>query len=86
MSDHSLSSETAILSVCYGAKVIEKHLTYDNKAKGPDHLASLNPSKFKEFVNSIRNTEQLLSKNKKYNRLELQNSKFVRKFLVAKKR
>ncbi len=84
LSDHSLSSEAAILSVCYGAKVIEKHLTYDNEAKGPDHLASLNPLKFKEFVNSIRNTEQLLSKNKKYNRLELQNSKFVRKFLVAK--
>lgn len=85
LSDHSLSSEAAVISVCYGAKVIEKHLTYSNKAKGPDHIASLNPTRFKEFVNSIRNTEQLLSKNKNYKRPELQNSKFVRKFLVAKK-
>ena len=53
--------ETSILSVNYGIKFIEKHLTFNNSAKGPYHVASLNPENFKEFCrlhkkyrNSIR--------------------------------
>jgi N,N'-diacetyllegionaminate synthase len=83
-SDHTVSNETSILSAAYGCCIIEKHLTYDNSAQGPDHKASLNPLAFKLFVASIRNTELLLKKNKKKN-FEKHNLKYVRKFLVAKK-
>jgi N,N'-diacetyllegionaminate synthase len=84
LSDHTVSNETSILSAAYGCCIIEKHLTYDNFAQGPDHKASLNPQQFKLFVSSIRNTELLLKKNKKKN-FEKHNFKYVRKFLVAKK-
>ena len=82
-SDHTVSNESSILSVAHGCCIIEKHLTYNNNAKGPDHRASLNPKNFKKFVRSIRNTEIIISPKKKIN-IEMQNLKFVRKFLVAK--
>ena len=37
----------------------------DKNLKGPDHKSSLNPTQFAEMVNSIRNTENLLGKEKK---------------------
>ena len=76
--------EAAILAVWNGACIIEKHLTYDNKAKGPDHEASLNPKQFTKFVEVLRNTEIL--KTVKIKNKEEGNKKFVRKFLVAKKK
>lgn len=87
LSDHTMSNEAAIAAVALGAKVIEKHITLDNKMNGPDHKASLNPIKFKEFVKSIRNTEKLLgSFVKRPSKLEIKNKKFVRKSIVAKKK
>ena len=83
-SDHTKTSEAAILAVWNGACVIEKHLTYDNKAKGPDHEASLNPIQFAKFVEALRNTEIL--KMVKIKNKEEVNKKFVRKFLVAKRK
>ena len=53
-SDHSQGREAAIASVVLGAKIIEKHLTLNNKLKGPDHSSSLNPENFKKMVISIR--------------------------------
>ena len=82
-SDHTETDEASIISVYEGAKIIEKHLTFNNNAKGPDHKASLNPKNFKKFVRSVRNTEIIISSKKKVN-IEMQNLKFVRKFLVAK--
>ena len=84
ISDHTKTHETSILSVNYGIKFIEKHLTFNNSAKGPDHLASLNPENFKNFVDSIRNTEILLE-NRNIKNYEKKNMKYVRKYLVAKK-
>ena len=83
-SDHTATKEVSIICVYHGAKFIEKHLTYNRKARGPDHAASLNPHQFKKFVNSIRNTE-ILIKNKKVRDNENKNIKYVLKYLVAKK-
>lgn len=83
-SDHSLGIEAAIVSVSLGARIIEKHITIDNKMKGPDHSASLNPKKFKEMASAIRKTELMLGSGKKIpTKVELYNKQLVRKSLVA---
>lgn len=45
-SDHSISNEARMP----GAAVLEKHLTYNTSAAGPDHAASLNPRDFRRYV------------------------------------
>lgn len=85
-SDHTIGLETGIAAVSLGAKVIEKHITLNRNMCGPDHLASMNPNDFTNFVKSIRNTEVLLGKNiKKATKAEIKIRKLVRKSLVAKK-
>lgn len=59
-SDHTLDDVAAIAAVARGAAVIEKHLTYDRNAAGPDHRTSLEPSEFGEFVRRLRATEEAL--------------------------
>jgi sialic acid synthase SpsE len=56
-SDHTLGTDVALLAVHLGAKVVEKHFTYDKKAEGPDHSASLSPEELKEMVKRIREYE-----------------------------
>lgn len=49
-SDHTSSLDTGALAVASGARMLEKHLTYDRSASGPDHAASLDPAGFAEYV------------------------------------
>lgn len=49
-SDHTNAIDTGGLAVASGVRLLEKHLTYDTNAKGPDHAASLNPADFAEYV------------------------------------
>lgn len=58
-SDHSLSVEVPAYAVVAGAKIIEKHMTLDRSAFGPDHRISLLPNEFKEMVENIRMAEVL---------------------------
>lgn len=55
LSDHTLTTETAVAGVALGARIIEKHITLDRKDGGPDAAFSLEPSEFKELVRQIRN-------------------------------
>ena len=85
-SDHTLSTEVPISAVAIGASVIEKHITLNKKLKGPDHKCSLDPREFEAMVKSIRNTEKILGKEKKFiSKSEKKNIKNCRQFLVAKK-
>jgi sialic acid synthase SpsE len=43
-----------------GAHVLEKHLTYDREASGPDHRASLDPAEFTEYVRLARRAFAML--------------------------
>lgn len=63
-SDHSLSTEAAVVAVALGAKVIEKHLTLKRTAFGADHRFSLLPSEFQEMVKQIRKLEQQPAQSK----------------------
>jgi sialic acid synthase SpsE len=49
-SDHTTALDTGALAVASGARVLEKHLTYDRSARGPDHAASLDAAGFAEYV------------------------------------
>jgi len=57
-SDHTLSVEIPALAVKMGAIGIEKHLTLDRNAFGPDHKVSLLPDEFKRMVELVRLAEQ----------------------------
>jgi N,N'-diacetyllegionaminate synthase len=83
-SDHTLGHEVAVAAVTLGACVIEKHLTLDNSATGPDHAASLEPNEFNDMVKSIRNIELALGDGIKVPRpSEIGNMVIARKSLVA---
>ncbi|MFN9125570.1 MAG: N-acetylneuraminate synthase family protein [bacterium] len=49
-SDHTASIDTGAIAVAAGASILEKHLTYDRDATGPDHAASLDPRQFAAYV------------------------------------
>src|SRR5262249_2419793 len=49
-SDHTTDVRTGSAAVTLGAMILEKHLTYDRGARGPDHAASLDPQQFREYV------------------------------------
>ena len=84
-SDHTDSYEAAVAATVLGASVIEKHLTINRRMKGPDHSSSLDPKQFLHFVKSIRNTEKIIiKKSYKISLDEIQNSKIVKKSIVAK--
>lgn len=59
-SDHTTSTEMGAWAVAAGACVLEKHITLDRRAPGPDHALSLEPSAFREYVNSARRVEKTL--------------------------
>ncbi|HVT90343.1 MAG TPA: N-acetylneuraminate synthase family protein [Tepidisphaeraceae bacterium] len=58
-SDHTTDLLAGAMAVSAGACVIEKHLTYDRNAAGPDHAASADPCEFAEYVRLIRAAEAL---------------------------
>ncbi|MEO1007711.1 MAG: N-acetylneuraminate synthase family protein [Planctomycetota bacterium] len=49
-SDHTADADTGALAVALGAHVLEKHLTLDRTAPGPDHAASIEPAEMAEYV------------------------------------
>ncbi len=60
LSDHSMSHTAAILSVAFGAKLIEKHFILDPAIGGPDSSFSLSPVQFKSLVQQVREAEDML--------------------------
>jgi sialic acid synthase SpsE len=58
-SDHTTQIVAGALAVVAGAKLIEKHLTYDRAAPGPDHAASFDGKQFAEYVRLIRLAEAM---------------------------
>ncbi|WP_428389393.1 N-acetylneuraminate synthase family protein [Mucisphaera sp.] len=61
-SDHTSETLTGALAVAAGACLLEKHLTYDTGAEGPDHAASLNPEQMRTYVSGAREAAQALGR------------------------
>jgi sialic acid synthase SpsE len=58
-SDHSTEPMSGALAVAAGATMVEKHLTYDRGAGGPDHAISANPTDFARYVAALRVAEAM---------------------------
>ncbi len=83
-SDHTIGNDAAIAAVALGAEVIEKHVTYDKDAEGPDHKASATIPEFASLVRSIRNVDLLLGSSEKiFSEKELEIKKAARKSIVT---
>lgn len=53
-SDHTLGVDSCIFSAAMGARVIEKHFTYDKNADGPDHMLSATKEEMRLLVDKVR--------------------------------
>jgi len=62
LSDHSMGSLLPILSVAFGAKIIEKHFILDRSIGGADAAFSMNEKEFSEMVKSVRDAEKATGK------------------------
>jgi N-acetylneuraminate synthase len=83
-SDHTDGFEISLAAVAMGAGIIEKHLTLDRNAEGPDHAASLEPADFKRMVSAIRTIEGALGDGIKAPKdSEIGNIPVARKSIVA---
>jgi len=84
-SDHTLGIDIAIFSTFYGAKVIEKHFTFDNDLKtSPDHRLSLTPIEFEKMVKQIALTRiSRGSPNRTSFSSEMDAVKFARRSIVS---
>jgi N-acetylneuraminate synthase/N,N'-diacetyllegionaminate synthase len=58
-SDHTTQVISGALAVASGACVLERHLTYDKSAAGPDHAASSDGPDFAEYVRLARLAERM---------------------------
>lgn len=59
-SGHERGIAVTLAAVGLGAKVVERHFTFDRNMEGPDHAASLEPGEFKALVSGIREIEEAL--------------------------
>ena len=64
-SDHSAGDTAAVAAVALGAKLVEKHVTFDPNAPGPDHGFAISMDAFSRWVQAVRNTESALGNGEK---------------------
>lgn len=69
-SGHERGTFIPIAAIALGARVVEKHITFDRNATGPDHKASMYPNEFREMVSNIRNVQLALGSRKTVNQAE----------------
>jgi len=85
-SDHTKGLSVSLAAAALEAVVIEKHFTLDRSARGPDHLASVEPQELIDLVKGIRIINLALGNTKKEPvsaEIEVANS--LRRSLVAVK-
>ncbi len=63
LSDHFNGILTGPLAYINGARVFEKHVTFNRSNKGTDHPFSLEPDGFRKFVRDIHRTPILMKSN-----------------------
>lgn len=60
LSDHSKGSTAAIMAICYGARIFEKHFTLDKSLAGPDHWFSDTPDELGKWIRDINEANEML--------------------------
>lgn len=86
-SGHERGISVTLAAVGLGAKIIERHFTFDRNMEGPDHAASLEPNEFKALVKGIREIEEALGDGleRKISQGEMINRENLAKSIVASK-
>jgi sialic acid synthase SpsE/sugar phosphate isomerase/epimerase len=86
-SGHERGIAVTLAAVGLGAKVVERHFTFDRTMEGPDHAASLEPDEFKALVAGIREIEEALGDGLEriVSQGEMINRENLAKSLVASK-
>ena len=81
-----LSKIVPIMSIGFGAQVIEKHYILTRDDKGIDHESSLDPEKFIKFCKSLRECEKAIGSERvrDFNKDELNYRASCKKSIVAK--
>lgn len=82
-SGHERGHFIPVAAVAMGCKIIEKHITFDKQAKGPDHKASMLPDEWEAMVKNIRCLEKALSNDKTVNQAETLNKELFAKSAIA---
>ena len=83
-SDHSIGPVASIAAATLGARLIERHFTYDRNAEGPDHILSSECEEMKLIVDTIRTIETMRGNGvKEPIGVEIQNRINNRKSIVA---
>jgi len=57
-SDHSIGTESAIAAAALGARVIEKHFSFDRTLWGSDHKVSLVPEELRTLVQGVQRVRE----------------------------
>ena len=76
-SGHERGYLPSLISIFFGAKVIERHITLNNKLKGPDHNSSLIKKEFKKLISNSKKI------NKKLNNNNINLKKFLKEFNLS---
>jgi len=84
-SGHERGISVTLAAVGLGAKVVERHFTFDRNMEGPDHAASLGRGEFKALVAGIREIEKALGEGleRTISQGEMINRENLAKSLVA---
>jgi sialic acid synthase SpsE len=83
-SDHTLGTAVAVAAAALGACLIEKHLTLDRTAPGPDHAASLEPQELADMVLACRTASEAIGDGvKRPVAAELENISVTRRSVAA---
>lgn len=86
-SDHTIETETGAFAVLAGADILEKHITLDRTAPGPDHAASLEPTPFADYIRRAREARVLLGhSNRSCLEIEREVRSNARGRIVARRR
>jgi N,N'-diacetyllegionaminate synthase len=59
-SDHTVGPTACVAAAAMGARVLEKHFTWDRNAEGPDHMLSADPPEMTTIVDGVRLLERML--------------------------
>lgn len=85
LSDHTIDNATAVVSVAFGACVIEKHVTLDRNGGGADDSFSLEPDELGQLCRDTHTAWQALGKvNYERTAAEQGNVQFRRSLYVVK--
>jgi N-acetylneuraminate synthase/N,N'-diacetyllegionaminate synthase len=82
-SDHTKGIFAAQLAMVIGAKVIEKHFTFDKTREFRDHHISADLNDMKELVKRARQIETLLGEHEKRPVLPIESKERIQKFRRA---